>query len=95
MTGKTFLVAGALLVAMPSGAFSATSPTSAVAPTAACSQLQGQFHSALDTHAQSDQRREARYLANEGRSWCETGYPTEGANDYRHALQILGVQPTA
>ncbi|MBI1211233.1 MAG: hypothetical protein GC190_07210 [Alphaproteobacteria bacterium] len=78
------IIFGALVVAA-SGAAWAAAPAS----TQQCHSLQSEFRSAEQSRPPSTQRREARYFANEGKSWCETEHAGRGSADYQHALQIL------
>ena len=76
------------LVAMGTQVVSAA-PSAVAGSGEGCAQLQEQFHKEVALRPHSVQRREARYFGNEGQSWCETGYAHRGAEDYKHALQIL------
>ena len=83
-----FKLSALCLIAMsPAAALAAPSPANASGQD--CAQLREQFQKAVVSRPQSPQRREARYFGNEGHSWCETGHPHRGADDYSHALQIL------
>ena len=57
-----------------------------------CAALRDQYQDAR-MQAERQKRFAAGYYANEGRSFCLTGYPQEGAEAYRRALRILGTQP--
>lgn len=80
---------GVSLVALSCSAALAAAPSDKAVAAQQCQSLQGEFQAAERQTPPSTQRREARYFATEGRSWCETEHPRRGAADLDHALQIL------
>ena len=80
---------GLAISLMASAAFAATQAPATNA-TAACAEMRAKVLAAEARAASDPSRlREAQYLANEGKSLCETQEQSEGTDKYRQALGVL------
>lgn len=91
---KTLLPAVAVLLVSAAAATHAHAAIAVAKMTDSnCIALRDQLQQALAGAKAGTKRQVAQYYGTEGRSYCLTGHPQDGAAAYRKALQALGEKP--
>lgn len=85
---SVIVLAASAALLLPSYGIAAQSGT---AGSAECAKLAARFDEVAKTKANSPKWMAGEYYATEGKSYCETGRTSEGAQAYKKALSELGV----